>query len=188
MPDECGKGDPCNLDKNAYIDVEIVDEAGLVQPGEIASVTAEMRAYKRARDDIVYGVLGTGSGEVIAVERMSGLGSGTLRIDHEIGKEHAGENLYFTTHWIYTPEKAAQNYDPDSRKALKVGRVADSGKYDESEASTLGDDEEKSDPERIRKRAEAADRKLPPGSMAAPEGFVSPTETLKSLLMFALPP
>jgi len=121
IPDRCEKQDLCV--ENAFIDVNITDEAGIVSPGQSASVTAELDAYATARDDIVYGVIGTGSGEVIALNRMPSLGSGTLKVETLAGNKYAGRDLYFSAHWVVSREAARRDFD--LKNAVKVGEVSD---------------------------------------------------------------
>lgn len=121
IPDRCEKQDLCV--ENAFIDVNITDEAGIVSPGQSASVTAELDAYATARDDIVYGVIGTGSGEVIALDRMPSLGSGTLKLETLVGSKYAGKDLYFSAHWVVSREAARQDFD--LKNAVKIGEVSD---------------------------------------------------------------
>lgn len=121
IPDTCDKQDLC-VD-NAFINVNITDEAGIVSPGQSASVTAELDAYAMARDDIVYGVIGTGSGEVIGLNRMPSLGSGTLKVETLVGSKYAGKDLYFSAHWVVSREAARQDFD--LKNAVKVGEVSE---------------------------------------------------------------
>jgi len=115
---------------------QVSDTAGSVEVGNDVTVSAEVTAEGSSTDNITFGILGTGQGEVLAVEKMPGLGSGTINISAEIPETASGEKLFFEAEDAFTEQGAANRFDPskedfdpsqpEEHKAVQVGQVGES--------------------------------------------------------------
>jgi len=102
----------------------VVKAAGTLRVGEQAKVDITVEARGSSTDNITYGVLGTDEGEILAVERMGNLGSGSIMISTEVPAQADGNNLYFKARPVYNEKQAIEGFNPPrDEKAVLVGQV-----------------------------------------------------------------
>jgi len=128
----CDPGDLC-FDGGKQ-ELTLKDQVGTVSVGDTAELTAEVDASGNAISNITFGILGTEEGEILAVERMDSLGSGTINIQTEVPSQAQGDQLVFKINAVFTAEQARNSFDPDKEgSVVPVGQV--SGEDDKPKVS-----------------------------------------------------
>jgi len=103
----------------------IEDVPGLVSVGDKVQFDAEVEVtgFGGSNNGNV-GILGTADTEqILAVEKMPDLGSGTIDIEAKIPESAAGEELLFDLQQEFTKEEAKDGFDPNNLSATSIGAV-----------------------------------------------------------------
>ncbi|WP_135827342.1 hypothetical protein [Halorussus halobius] len=120
-PSDAGQIARENDDGDVFQTATVTDAPDEVRAGETVSVTGEITAeISSAGGNIVYGAVGTPSGDLYGLAQMSGSGSGTVTVSATIPDDAGGDTVI----WTFIPatsDRAARN---------QFASEADAGRYE----------------------------------------------------------
>jgi len=107
-----------NTDGEEYQSGRVVSPPAELTPGSTAELTISVDALiPDARDNIVYGAVGSGDGDLYGLAQMPGTGSGTVTVDATIPDDATGE-----AYWTWVPAVTDSEAREKARQSLSAKR------------------------------------------------------------------
>lgn len=107
-----------NTDGEKYQSGRVVSPPAELTPGSTAELTISVDTLiADASDNIVYGAVGSGDGDLYGLTQMPGTGSGTVTVDATIPTDTTGE-----VYWTWVPATTDSEAREEARESLSAKR------------------------------------------------------------------